>query len=351
MRGSTPASRPGARRLMSRAGIPARSSFTWERSCDVRSSVEPRRRKCTCSTPHRTSWRRPTIPLPYAARAKCMPLEPAMSVRSRSKNAAPRCMRSEASCPGWRPWLAVPRAQAGAQRDELRLATLARLCVEDRLVRGIAAEERLVGDDQPRAPEHHARWRVIGDRRAVRAGSWNRRESLEVVSPGTDHGDLVAARERDVDPARACDPEAVGAVEGGALPQTMELARAVVAADANGVELAGRRVSVSTSGRALLHDEQGAVVRLQDDAGGAELVPVEPAVGEPDLGFTAARRHAPNDGLEVIGDVQGTAGPPCRVVGNRRVVAPGRGAVWAAGARRAWREVGEPGVGAEPLSL
>ena len=43
--------------------------------------------------PHFISWRRRTSPLPYAARAKCMPLEPAMSVRSRSKNAAPRAMR------------------------------------------------------------------------------------------------------------------------------------------------------------------------------------------------------------------------------------------------------------------
>src|SRR5204863_4214211 len=161
MRGSTPARSPGASRWMSRAGTPSRSSFTCDRSWDVCSSVEPRKRKCTCSTPQRISCRRPTMPLPYAARAKCMPLEPAMSVRSRSKNAAPRCMRREASYR--RLELAVAAWQTGTARDEFRHAALAGLDVEDRLVGRIAAEEGLVRDDQAGSLEHDARGRVEGD--------------------------------------------------------------------------------------------------------------------------------------------------------------------------------------------
>src|SRR3954447_937758 len=97
-----------------------------------------------------------------------MPLEPAMSVRSRSKNAAPRCMRSEASYR--RALLAVPGSQPRAARDEFRHASLARLCVQDRLVGGVATEERLVRDDQPRPLEHNARGRIEGNRGAVGAG-------------------------------------------------------------------------------------------------------------------------------------------------------------------------------------
>src|SRR5206468_4569481 len=116
-------------------------------------------------------------------------------------------------------------------------------------------------------------------------------------------------------------------------------------------ELAGGRISVSTSGRALLHDEQGAVIRLQDDAGGSELIAVQPLIGEPDLGLTPTRRHAPDDRLEVIGDVEGPGRSPRRVIRDRRVVAPGRGAVGTVGGGRAGREVGESGVGSEPLPL
>jgi hypothetical protein len=41
-------------------------------------------------------------------------------------------------------------AQTGAARDEFALTAFAGLHVEDRLVRGIAAEERLIRDDQAR---------------------------------------------------------------------------------------------------------------------------------------------------------------------------------------------------------
>src|ERR671919_2103171 len=42
------------------------------------------------SAPQRASRRRLTIPVRYAARPKCMPLDPAIRVLSRSKNAAER---------------------------------------------------------------------------------------------------------------------------------------------------------------------------------------------------------------------------------------------------------------------
>src|ERR671919_375197 len=42
------------------------------------------------SAPQRASRRRLTMPVRYAARPKCMPLDPAIRVLSRSKNAAAR---------------------------------------------------------------------------------------------------------------------------------------------------------------------------------------------------------------------------------------------------------------------
>src|SRR6266545_1985940 len=166
-----------------------------------------------------------------------MPLEPAISVRSRSKNAAPRSMRPEASYPQSASRLAVAWAEAGAARDELRHAALAGLDVEDRLVGGIAADEGLVRDDQARALEHDARRRVEWNRRPVLATQWSRGEALDVGAIGTDHRDLVAANERHVDPAGARDPEPVGTVDGLALPDPAELSRPVMTTDADLVEL------------------------------------------------------------------------------------------------------------------
>src|SRR6476659_10252460 len=88
MRGRTPASRSGAIRSMSRSGTPARSSLTCDRTSAGRASVEPWSRKRTCSSPQRASSALLTMPLRDATRAKCIPLEPAIRVRSRSKKAA-----------------------------------------------------------------------------------------------------------------------------------------------------------------------------------------------------------------------------------------------------------------------
>ena len=71
-------------------------------SASVRSSVEPLRRKRTFSQASRASWRRLSIPALYAARPNSNALEPAISVRSRSKKTAavPACPRPEAPPPG-----------------------------------------------------------------------------------------------------------------------------------------------------------------------------------------------------------------------------------------------------------
>src|SRR5437660_1174272 len=87
-RGSTPASTRGDSRWSCETGTPAIISPTRLRTASARSSVEPRRRKRRFSYRSRARRVRVIIPDSYAARAKNTPEEPAISVLSRSKNAA-----------------------------------------------------------------------------------------------------------------------------------------------------------------------------------------------------------------------------------------------------------------------
>src|SRR3954471_16241457 len=88
-RGSTPASTSGASRWRSRTRTPRSSSPMRSRSASVPASVEPRKRNRTFSYASRSSTRRFTSPARYAARPNWNADEPSISVRSRSKNAAP----------------------------------------------------------------------------------------------------------------------------------------------------------------------------------------------------------------------------------------------------------------------
>src|SRR5215211_2864822 len=88
-RGSTPASTSGASRWSSRTRTPSSIRPIRSRSASVPASVDPRRRKSTFSHASVASWRRETRPDRYAARPNWNAEEPAISVRSRSKNAAP----------------------------------------------------------------------------------------------------------------------------------------------------------------------------------------------------------------------------------------------------------------------
>src|SRR5215208_3442420 len=140
--------------------------------------------------------------------------------------------------------LATLARQTRGGRDELRHPALTRLDVQDRLMRRIAAEERLVRDHEPRSSEHHAGRGVERDRGAV--GSWpgNHREPLEVPPARPDHRDLVAAGQGCIDPARLRNPEPVGSVEWPTLPDSPKSTMPVMGADANGVELSARGTSV-----------------------------------------------------------------------------------------------------------
>src|SRR5215210_15731 len=84
-----PASTSGAIRSTSRSGISAKIRLATSRTALVCSSEDPRRRYRRWSRPHLASWPRGTKPLRFATRAKTIPLDPAISVLSKSKKAAP----------------------------------------------------------------------------------------------------------------------------------------------------------------------------------------------------------------------------------------------------------------------
>src|SRR3954471_17778151 len=88
-----PPSMLGPRRSRSRWRRPASAWPTRSRTASVEASVEPLRRNATFASASPTSARRGISPDLYAARANSKALEPAIRVRSRSKNAAPRFIR------------------------------------------------------------------------------------------------------------------------------------------------------------------------------------------------------------------------------------------------------------------
>src|SRR3954466_12525327 len=88
-RGSTPASTVPESRCRSRTFAPSSIFPTRLRTASVVASVEPLRRNLTFSSASRAMSRRLISPALYAARPNWNELEPAISVRSRSKNAAP----------------------------------------------------------------------------------------------------------------------------------------------------------------------------------------------------------------------------------------------------------------------
>src|SRR5215208_3756335 len=103
--------------------------------------------------------------------------------------------------------LATLARQTRGGRDELRHPALTRLDVQDRLMRRIAAEERLVRDHEPRSSEHHAGRGVERDRGAV--GSWpgNHREPLEVPPPPPVPPDLVLPAPAGLNPPQFGNPK------------------------------------------------------------------------------------------------------------------------------------------------
>jgi hypothetical protein len=213
-------------------------------------------------------------------------------------------------------------------------------------VGGVAAEERLVGDHEARSLEHDAGRRIERDRGPVLARLGLGGEALELGAAGADDCDLVAPDERHVDVPRAGGPEPVRPVDGRALPDAAEAAGATVPADANRVQLAGRGISVRAAGRALLHHQQRAAIRVEDDPRRPELASVELGIGEPDPRPAAAGRDAPDDRLTVVGDVERSVPPPCCVVRHRRLVAHARRAA-ARLVRTARRQIAKPRVLAE----
>src|SRR5436305_9655512 len=172
-------------------------------------------------------------------------------------------------------------SDARRPRDELRQAALPHPDVEDRLVGGIAAEVRLVGNDQAPAREHRARWRVERHARAVLTELRSRGEPGDFVPTPTDLDDLIASREGDVDVPGASDRESVGTVSGPALPDPANRPRTVVAPDAHRIELARRRIAIAAPGGALLREEQPSVVARGHDPRGSEHRAVEAAIREP----------------------------------------------------------------------
>ena len=90
MRGRTPTRTSGAILEIWRADVPRKIFLISASSLSVASSVEPRSRKRSASTPQRAICRRLTSPALVAARAQGSPDDPAIRVRSRSKKAAER---------------------------------------------------------------------------------------------------------------------------------------------------------------------------------------------------------------------------------------------------------------------
>src|SRR5215213_2102232 len=106
-RGRTPARTSGASRWRSRTRTPSRMLPTRSRSASAPASVEPRKRNRMFSHASVASRRRDTSPALYAARPNWNADEPAMSVRSRSKNAAPGSSGRRSAAPpggGGRMW-------------------------------------------------------------------------------------------------------------------------------------------------------------------------------------------------------------------------------------------------------
>ena len=226
--------------------------------------------------------------------------------------------------------------------DQLGQAGLARLHVEHRLVVPVAGEA-LVRDDQPRAEEARARGRVEGHRRAVVPVSGGAREALELGAVGRHHGDLVGRPgERDVELARARDREAVRQSAG-------PLSHSCRIAPGRAVRLdrpSHRSCRWSGWARRALPSCPGAIssVRLsapRAESGRAELARRRGGGPTARLGLTAAGRHAPDDGLEVVGHVQAAVRAPGGVVRHRVAILERLRAAAGRLERQAGRQVGE----------
>src|SRR2546421_12285724 len=93
-----PASMSGPRRSRSRWRTPANAWPTRSRTASVLASAEPLRRNARLASAPPASSRRDIKPARAAARANSKAEEPAIRVRSRSKNAAERCCDSTLAC-------------------------------------------------------------------------------------------------------------------------------------------------------------------------------------------------------------------------------------------------------------
>ena len=148
-------------------------------------------------------------------RRPSLPAKPSGSRPTRSAHAPDSERKLSGGCAGPAPACASSSLRLGLRllrRDELRLAGLAGLDVEDRLVGGVAREVALVGDDQLRAEEAHAR----GARRTAAS-----RSAWRSVPSGAITTIWFETQVGDVDRARRGDGEAVRAVERRGSPRSV----------------------------------------------------------------------------------------------------------------------------------
>src|SRR5437588_2065735 len=121
-----PASMSGPRRSRSRWRTPASAWPMRSRTASVLASVEPLRRNARLASASPASSRRDIKPARAAARANSKAEEPAIRVRSRSKNAAERCCDSTLACDVDDDRVALPSARTDG-RAALASAAAAQL--------------------------------------------------------------------------------------------------------------------------------------------------------------------------------------------------------------------------------